>query len=66
MFYSLVASSSSSSPLSSVSLVHVHNVKMQCQKQTKIKSVVAAMVMEDKSVVVCGRVYSAHKLTEKQ
>lgn len=35
------------------------------QKQTnknKIKNVAGAMVMEDKSMVVCGRVNSAHKL----
>lgn len=34
--------------------------------QTKQRGVVDSMVMEDKSMVVCGRVYRAHKLTEKQ
>lgn len=39
------------------------NVTKQKQKQsTKIKTgVVVAMVMEDKSMVVCGREYSGHK-----
>lgn len=42
---------------------------MECKnknKYTKKTSDVVAMVMEDKSMVVCGRVYGGHKLTEKQ
>lgn len=68
IFLSPVASPSSSS----VCLVHVHNVMMECQnknekKQTKKwPDVVVAMMMEDKSMVVCGWVYCAHKSTEKQ
>lgn len=44
------------------------NVRTNKRKQTNQQKtdVVAAMVMEDKSMAVWGRVYSAQKLTEKQ
>lgn len=42
---------------------NVETIKTNKQNKT---GVVVVMVMEDKSMVVCGRVYSAHKLTEKQ